>query len=169
MKAMLFSLLLALPLAVAAEEETKDAKEKAAAAKKEIFIKIEEKIRPVLEGLEPVPQFEYVSQSSLQVSYKAQIFKVHGRLKTGEISKETRDEFGPAHTGFVLNIHLESKGAVHAAVTPQNIREPYWTMFLELTPIADSNMQTYWNFCYGVRTDKTILSKVKQAMGELAK
>lgn len=185
MKAMLFSLLLVLPSVGNAEETAQERAEATAARmkkererhtemirkknemdqeKKELFKKIEEKIRPLMEGLEPTPEFQYPDNSTLKVSYKTQTYKVYARGADGKRSETPHDEIGPSASGFILSIHLGSRFEMRKQqFGPQ--KYPDWTEDAAIVPILNSDLQIMWRYGYGAETDKTLLQKVKQAMG----
>jgi hypothetical protein len=121
---------------------------------------VERSLMPILEALDPQAKVEYRDQS-LVVAHRSQTFKVHGRNKSGEISEKTHDQVGPSYKGFVLSLHLEPRGEVHQAVTPQTIREPYWLSDLDVTPIGKTDKQIYWALSYGSRTDQELLDKIR--------
>ena len=111
-------------------------------------------LRPVLEKLDIKADISYPSgTTSLVVSYRSQLYKIHGRSMNGEISPDAHDETGPSFKGFVLRVHLQDKGEVNQAVTPQTLQEPYWQTYLDVTPISGTQKQVYWALSFGSRTD----------------
>ena len=131
---------------------------------------VEERIRPVLAGLNPPPTVEYSEQSqSLMCRYRPQKFLVHGRSKAGGWSTNVFEEIGPSVTGFVLWVNLQRLGEVNQAVTPQTIQEPYWRTFLDVTPIAGTTNQIYWALSSAGRTDEKLLARVRQALDSVAR
>jgi hypothetical protein len=125
-------------------------------------------LRPVLEKLEPKADIAYLSSTaSLVVGYRSQPYKIHGRSMTGEVSPDAHDEIGPSFKGFVLRVHLQGKGEINQAVTPQTIGEPYWQTYLNVTPIGGTRKQIYWALSYGSRTDATLLSQIRKALNGL--
>jgi len=126
---------------------------------------VEAALQLILGKLDPKPEFNYPSSSpTLLVAYKSQIYKIHGRSMTGEVSPEAHDELGPNFKGFVLRIHLQEKGEVNQAVTPQTLQEPYWTTDLDVTPLARTSKQIYWALSYGARTDTDLLAQIRQSL-----
>jgi hypothetical protein len=125
-------------------------------------------LRPVLEKLDPQADIAYPgSASSLVVGYRSQPYKIHGRSMTGEVSPDAHDEIGPSFQGFVLRVHLQDKGEINQAVTPQTIGEPYWQTYLDVTPIEGTQKQIYWALSYGSRTDANLLSQIRKALNGL--
>ena len=101
------------------------------------------------------------------MTYQTQKFKIHGRTKAGKISEETHDEVGPSHLGLILRVHLQRKGEINQAVTPQTIREPYWQTDLNVTRLAGSDQQLFWSLSYGSRTDEKTLDAIRKAIEKL--
>jgi len=125
-------------------------------------------LQPVLAKLEPKPEISQPSgTSTLLVTYKAQNYKIHGRSMSGEISPEAHDELGPTFKGFVLQVHLQEKGEINQAVTPQTLEGPYWKTDLDVAPLAGSQKQIYWALSYGRRTDTELLTKIRQSLRDL--
>lgn len=125
-------------------------------------------LQPVLNRLDPKPTMEYPDHTaSLVVTYLPQTYTIHGRSKTGDISVNIRDQVGPSSTGFVLRVHLQSKGEVNQASTPQTIQEPYWTTFLDVTPIEQTDKQIYWSLSYSSRTSTELLAQIRTALKQL--
>jgi hypothetical protein len=124
-------------------------------------------LQPVLEKLEPRPEFAPSSSDTLLITYKAQVYKVHGRSMTGEIFPEVHDQLGPTFKGFVLGIHLQNLGEVNQAVTPQTLQEPYWKTDLDVTPLAGTQKQIFWALSYGTRTDAALLAELRQRLKAL--
>jgi hypothetical protein len=129
---------------------------------------VESAIEPVLLKLDPFPQVAYINDGrTLVVEYKTQKYKIHGKLKTGEVSPETRDEMGPGYKGFILTVNLQDAGEINQAVTPQTLHEPYWQTDLDVTPLKGTKKQIYWALSYGARTDTKLLSDIKRKIGDL--
>ena len=129
---------------------------------------VEKSLRSLTETLEPKPQSTFDNNgTSLTMTYQTQKFKIHGRNKGGNISEETHDEVGPSHLGFILRVHMQRKGEINQAVTPQTIREPYWKTDLNVTRLAGSDQQLYWSLSYGSRADETTLDAIRKAIEKL--
>ena len=125
-------------------------------------------VRPVLEKFDIKADITFANpNASLLVSYRTQSFKIHARSMTGEISPVAHDETGPSFKGFVLRVHLQDKGEVNQAVTPQTLQEPYWQTNLEVTPLGGTQKQIYWALSFGSRTDAKLLEQLRKAMKEL--
>jgi hypothetical protein len=119
-------------------------------------------IQPALKKLEPAAKVEYSdSNESVSITYLPQTFKVHGISMTGEISPKAHDEVGPSYKGFVLQIHVQPKGLVNQAVTPQTLHRPYWLTDLDVTPLANSTKQIYWALSYGSQTNRQVLEALR--------
>jgi hypothetical protein len=124
---------------------------------------VEKALKPIFEAVEPRIKIEYRDQT-LEATHLTQKFKIHQRNKRGDFSETAHDEIGPSSTGFVLRAHLQPRGEVNQAVTPQTIREPYWVTDLGVTPIGKTDKQILWSLSYGSRADKELLDKIRQAL-----
>lgn len=125
-------------------------------------------LAPVLEALDPEPEILFSNQGkSLEVRYRTQVYKIHPRSMSGEVSPQVVEVMGPGFKGFVLKVHLQEKGTLNQAVTPQQLREPYWVTHLQVTHLADSNHQIYWALSSGSRTDPKLLTKLRNVLGGL--
>ena len=131
------------------------------------LVRVIDGLQPVVAALLPKPEVKMNGDSSLMISYQAQTFKVHSNLMTGEFSRETHDEIGPAAKGFVLFVDVQPKGEVNQAMTPQTLRRPYWQTYIEVTPIAGSDKQLYWSLSFGSHTDSNLLSQIRKALNDL--
>jgi hypothetical protein len=125
-------------------------------------------LQPVLEKLDPRPEVTWPGGSAtLLIGYKSQMYKIHARSMTGEVFTNTHDALGPSFKGFVLRVHLQNKGEVNQAATPQTLREPYWQTDLDVTPLYRTEKQVFWGLSYGVQTDTNLLAQVRQTMRRL--
>jgi hypothetical protein len=127
---------------------------------------VEKALRPLIEKLDPKPEVTRSNEGQkLEVAYKAQIYKVHGRLKSGEFSKETRDELGPSYEGFILRAHVQDAGWVNPLATPQTIRQPYWQTDLDVTRLAGTQKQIFWSLSYIGEPHRTLLIQIRANVG----
>lgn len=150
----------ALPCMVRAADVTTNA----------VLARVAAALKPALEKLDPRPSVDFPEHTmSLVVTYLPATYKIHGRSKTGQVSTNVHDEVGPGFKGFVLRAHLQPRGEVNQACTPQTIREPYWLTDLDITPIGDTSNQVYWALSYMGRTPTNILAEIRAAMKGLEK
>ena len=127
-------------------------------------------LKPILEKLDPRPSADFPEHTtSLIVTYLPQTYKIHGRSKSGQVSTNVYDQVGPGFKGFVLRAHLQPRGEVNQADTPQTIREPYWQTDLDVTPIGDTDKQVYWALSYMGRTQTNVLAEIREAIKGLEK
>ncbi|GEM_PF-2950830 len=127
-------------------------------------------LNPILEKLDPRPSADFPEHTtSLIVTYLPQTYKIHGRSKSGQVSTNVYDQVGPGFKGFVLRAHIQPRGDVNQACTPQKIREPYWQTDLDVTPIGDTDKQVYWALSYMGRTPTNVLAEIRAAMQGLEK
>jgi hypothetical protein len=125
-------------------------------------------LKPVLEKLDPHPTVDFPEDTtSLIVTHLHQTYKIHGRSKTGEVSTNVYDQVGPGFEGFVLRAHLQPRGEVNQACTPQTIREPYWQTDLDVTPFGSTDKQVYWALSYMGRTPTNVLAEIRTIMKTL--
>jgi hypothetical protein len=68
-------------------------------------------LQPIMSSLMPTPEVT-TNDSTLTISYLAQIFKIHNTSMTGEISKDAHDELGPTFKGFILKIRIQQRGEI---------------------------------------------------------
>lgn len=128
------------------------------------------RLQPILSKLDPRPTVSFPKHhTSLVVTYIPQTYKIHGRSRSGQVSTNVYDEIGPGFKGLVLRAHLQPKGEVNQAVTPQTIREPYWQTDLDVTAIGDTDKQVYWALSYMSRTPTNVLADIRSAMKALEK
>jgi hypothetical protein len=126
-------------------------------------------LAPLLKNLDPKPVMEISNHGhTINIQFRPQTFKIHGKSKSGEIAAEAHDEVGPSFKGFVLNIHLQPKGEINQAVTPQTVQRPYWLMDLEITELAKTDHQIYWALSYGSQTPKDVLKEIREKLSALA-
>jgi len=118
-------------------------------------------IEPTLKKLGPDATVEYRGEQTVVITYLPRKFKVHGSTKGGEFTADVHDEVGPSAKGFILQAHVQSRGEVNQAVTPQTIRLPYWATDLDLTTVGQTDHQLYWSLSYGSRTDHDLLESLR--------
>jgi len=122
-------------------------------------------LHPVLEKLDPKPEITYSNNRiTMLIGYKTQMYKVHGRSMTGEVSPSAYDEVGPSFKGFVLRVYLQNRGEVNQAPLPQTLSKPYWRTDLDVTPLAGTQKPVYRGLSYGVRTDTHVLAHLRQTL-----
>jgi hypothetical protein len=131
--------------------------------------RVSKAIAPVLDRLNPKPPVERPSQSSLSVSYHTRTYKIHrgGAKGVGNFSAETYDAAGPDQDGFVLSVNVQKRGEVNQLVTPQTLHEPYWTSYLDVTPIDNTDQQIYWVLSYGGRDPQNVVGDIQAKIRQL--
>ncbi len=90
------------------------------------------------------------------------MFTIHGRSKTGEVSRETGQQEGPNYKGFMLRVSLEEGTYSGAAAIPQTLQGPYFPTFIDGPATDDGKNYHRISFSYGSRLDP----KLKQAILE---
>jgi hypothetical protein len=134
-----------------------------------VLRELELRLKPVLAGLNPPPTFRYVEPGrSLEVSYRAQKFVVHPQVQTGQWSTNVIERVGPSAAGFILTAHLQPLGTVNESVTPQTLREPYWSTYLQVTTVAGTTNQIYWGLSSSAWTDERLVARLMRTIESLA-
>ncbi|HVX13882.1 MAG TPA: hypothetical protein VHC22_22050 [Pirellulales bacterium] len=102
----------------------------------------------------------------LVVRYRTQKFMVHGRNKTGEFSEKAHEEEGPRFRGFFLQIYFHSERPVRALEVPCDLREPYWTTFVNDYAIGQGDQAGFasTSLSYNHATDAELLKKLKNCL-----
>ena len=124
-------------------------------------------LQPIMATLSPAAEVKTNGPSSLTVSYRTQVFKIHGGSMTGEFAKEAQDEVGPTFKGILLFVEVQERGQINQADTPLTLLRPYWQTYIQVTPVAGSDRQLYWSLSYGSRTDTNLLAQVRQAIEKM--
>lgn len=87
-------------------------------------------------------------------------FTLHRILRDGSITRKTYKTQGPRYNGFVLSV-LHSKGRyMGPLVTPQMLREPYWSTFVNEIYNAKENSHLWVIYSYGSRVNREFHQKV---------
>ena len=87
-------------------------------------------------------------------------FTVHRHNLDGEIRRETYQEEGPNHKGFMLQVSLNDGEYNGMAAVPQTIRGPYFPTLLVAPTTADGKHHYWVMFAYGRNLDP----KLKQVI-----
>jgi len=134
-----------------------------------VLVRVAGALRPVMERLDPKPTVEYPEHypSSIRFTYLPQMYKVHGRLKTGGVSTNTFDEIGPSFRGLVLRVDVQNKGEANQACTPQTIREPYWLTDLDVIPVGQTDRQIFWVLSYAGGTPTNVLADMRATLRQM--
>lgn len=119
-------------------------------------------------GEEPKVRVEYNPEcGSARLQYRAQKFWIHQASKLGEWSTNALEEIGPSAKGLVLNVRVEPLGQINQLATPQTLRGPYFSTWVEITPIAKTTNQACWFLSVGQQTDPKLIQNIKQALQDL--
>lgn len=111
----------------------------------------------------PDAKFE-VAGDSFIAKHKTMLFTVHDRLMTGEIRSQTRQQEGPNYKGFLLQVTLQPGRETPQALTPQTIREPYWSTYINNPPTSDGKDHYWVSFSYGGRLDQKLKAAILEAI-----
>lgn len=105
-----------------------------------------------------------VEQGAYVYRYHTQAFMIHTIHKTGEVSKTAHEQVGPNVDGILLQVTLQDGPYQGAAEIPQDLREPYWTTFLNAYPMA-TGKYLWMQLSYGSRADKKLIEALKTCFG----
>jgi len=157
MKKLLFTLGLLITLATVSYSNDNEA----------IFKIAKEKIDPIIATLKPKAIIELKNENTLIISYRKRKFTIHGTSMIGKHSDKPYETDGPDYKGFILTLYVQTTGTINQAITPQILKRPYWSTYLNVTPIRSTKKQFFWSLSYGRRTDKKLLEKIKKAILKL--
>lgn len=129
--------------------------------------KLKRELRDLLDGVRfEVP--ESSAGNSLLMRYQTREYQVYTRNKAGQLSRELVQREGPDDEGVLLSIHVQPKGDVNQAMVPQTIQEPYWSTFLNVYSVADSDKQIYMALASTSRTDKKLTNTIISAVAAVS-
>jgi hypothetical protein len=129
-----------------------------------VLVSLQAKLERELQDLKLSPGFEVPASSAgktLIMRYKTREYQVHPESKAGRLGPGLEGREGPDDEGILLQIHLEQHGEIHQAVVPQTRREPYWSTFLNVYPIAGTGKQIYLALSFRGGTDPQLIEKIK--------
>lgn len=121
-------------------------------------------------NLNPKPTFEFLrgyEGRTLVVRLKTREYVIHPRTPKGGFAETTVKREGPADDGFLLNAHIQPLGQVNQPVTPQVIREPYWSLFVDVYPVKNTQKQIYFFLAFNESTDGALIENIKKIASQL--
>jgi len=120
--------------------------------------------------LEPKPTFEfphaYVGRQ-LIVRFKTRQYDVHPQSKVGFVAEDVVKREGPSDDGFLLTASIQSLGGLNQLVTPQTVHEPYWSAYVNVYPVKNTQKQIYFWLAFRGRTDKKVMSTIMKIASQL--
>jgi hypothetical protein len=96
-------------------------------------------------------------------------FMVYSVGMDGGISKRLVEEIGPEADGYSLDVSVERGKYAGQAVVPQDLREPYWTTFVDADAYNASGDHLKVTLSYGVRTNRSLLHQIKAVIAEVCR
>lgn len=125
------------------------------------------KLKEVIKKECPDAEFE-VEGDTFTAKRATMMFTLHGRWKTGEITSKTHQQEGPNYKGFLLHVTSRRGREVYQLVTPQTMREPYWSTYINNPPTPDGKDHYWVSFSYGSRLDEKVKAAVHEAISSLS-
>lgn len=113
--------------------------------------------------MRPVPNVTQ-DDKTVNLSYNTRTFMVYSTDKVGRHSEQAHEVIGPKYDGLITQVTVEDGRYIGAAEIPQDIRQPYWTAFVNAYPIAKGKQHLHVNISYGARTDRENITKVKKLL-----
>jgi serine/threonine protein kinase len=130
-----------------------------------LLINLQAKLEQEFKSLDPQPTFKYpidYAGQYLTVHFKTRLYTIHPQTpKQGDISTNVVQEIGPAEDGFELRVQVQTLGEVNQLVTPQTLRRPYWSVYVDVYPVTNAWKQFYVFLAYNQRTDPALLERIK--------
>jgi hypothetical protein len=123
------------------------------------IVSLARSLTPMIQKRFPEARMQVTDESYI-AKHGTMDFTVHGRLKTGEILPQTRTVEGPNHEGFILRIRLVDGPYRGSAVVPQDLRDIYWTDFLNAVYVPEADKHLHILFSYGARLDQAFKKSV---------
>ena len=99
------------------------------------------------------------------IQHETQEFMVHNINMIGQISKNAHKATGPSYKGAIFRINILDQDAAIQAVTPQTLRKPYWSSYIN--HLKFDGYSLFYSFEYGTRTDKKLFNSVTQKVNIL--
>jgi len=126
------------------------------------------KLKEVIKKECPDAEFE-VEGDTFTAKRATMMFTLHGRWKTGEITSKTHQQEGPNYKGFLLQVTSRRGREVYQLVTPQTMREAYWSTYINNPPTPDGKDHYWVSFSYGSRLDEKVKAAILEAISSLSK
>ena len=126
--------------------------------------KLDQTLTPIIQKHFPDAQFNRTT-TQYMARHGTMEFHVHARSKTGEVYSKVHKEEGPNHLGFLLRIQTVPDSNPTAAAVPQELREPYWTTFIDKASLTgDAKAYFLISFSYGSRLDPAFQEAIRTAL-----
>jgi hypothetical protein len=105
-----------------------------------------------------------VTKEGFLAKFGTMMFTLHGRSKSGEVSRDTYSQEGPNFKGFILRVAVHEGKYQGAAVVPQTLQEPYFATFIDAPAVEKENKHYVIGFSYGSRIDPDLKNAIFEAI-----
>jgi hypothetical protein len=136
-------------------------------AAEEVLFAVERGLAGIVKGLKPAPRVNRNGRS-VMFGYKTRSFTVHTSDKLGRRSKKALEMVGPSRDGLMVRVSLVDKRYAGAAEIPQEMRQPYWTSYVNAYPVLRGRQHLYLFMTYGRRTDRAVVNRIEALLQSLA-
>ena len=119
----------------------------------------------ILQMFPEASELQISGARSFTISHQTQEFMVHNINMTGEISEKPHKTIGPSFKGAIFKISILDEEAAVQAVTPQTLRKPYWSSYINHLKFEGYSL--FYSFEYGSRTDRKLIHAVTQKVNSL--
>lgn len=136
-----------------------------------VLVSLQSKLKRELRELKDAVRFEISGSSPedrLIMRYQTREYQVYTSNMAGQLSRELVKCEGPDDEGVLLTIYVQPKGEVNQAMVPQTIQEPYWSTFLNVYPVVESDKQIYIALASRPRTPKTLIQTIITAVASVS-
>ncbi len=114
----------------------------------------------------PEAQIE-VTEKTFTAKFETMMFTIHNRNKGGVFSSSTSQEEGPNYKGFILTVSRANGEYWGATATPQTIKGPYFSTYVD-APQTEDSKDYYWvQFSYGSGVDEKLKAAILEALPKI--
>lgn len=99
------------------------------------------------------------------IHYKTREFMVHNVNIVGQISEKAKKVTGPSYQGMIFRVNMLRQNAVIQAVTPQSLRKPYWTSYINHLNFEGYSL--FYAIEYGSRSDRKLIHTITTKLNSL--
>ncbi len=101
------------------------------------------------------------------VKANAMQFTLHRIDRIGRVSRDTYQQEGPEHDGFMLSVTKSQGRYGGPAVVPQTLRRPYWNTLINEIYDAQSDSHLWVVYSFGPQVQRSFHETVLRTFGEL--
>ena len=133
----------------------------------QIFDEIVKRVQLLIQDTGIAAAISMDTVDTLQINFKTQPFLVHDISMAGQISTNAVTRIGPSYDGFILRVTVQPTGTINQAVVPQTLKQPYWQTYLDTTSLSAKDIQLYWSYSFGSRTDTNLFNRINEIINSL--